>query len=217
MKKEKTDKPRIISLLEFLQIDKTNIINDTDNTTSKSKYISDSENNTNIDKKKSFVDTKIKYTNDYWGLKSIHNDVLEFIVNSDSDDITDVKMYIIPNPEFKYDDDDNIYYSVFTVAYNKIEKKTLSNFFIESEKNIKDNFNIDIQEILMDTLLNEAVVIDEDQRITISELIGANYRILKHACGDANMLQEIIYQLLDNITYGEEFDLGEIEDDDNDD
>jgi len=210
MKNENNDKPRIVTLLEILQIDKSgNVYN------VQPPYISDSSSS-NLSKK-SFMDTKIKYTNDYWGLKSIHNDVLEFIVNTDSDNITDVKMYIIPNPEFKYDEDDNVYYSIFTVAYNKIEKKTISNFFIESEKNIKENFNIDIQEILLDALLNEDIVIYEDQRIVISELLASNINLIKHAYTDKNMLQEIIYNILSSITIGEEFDLGEMDNDEEDD
>jgi hypothetical protein len=141
-----------------------------------------------------------QYKEDYWRLQGVQNNVFVFIVNTEIENINNAKMYIIPNYDFKHEDDKN-YYSIITIAYNIEKRKTVSNYMVDHGDNILNNFQIDIDELMDEIFIDQETHITENQNKYIADLLSANINIIKNSCKNRDVLFEVIHELLNQITY----------------
>lgn len=171
-----------------------------------SKYENLNKNDANLKNNQSKIDesSKVLYNSNYWTLKSIYSDVLEFVVNSDEPNKSAIKMYIIPNPDFNYEGDDNTYFSVVTISYNSNKKSTQCSYSIDNVDNINKNYNIDVLAIIEENYIEQSML-TIDQNEMICDIISTNINIIKAACTNEETLRSVVNQLLLYVT--QEFDI----------
>lgn len=142
-----------------------------------------------------------KYNESYWELRAIQTGTLEFVVNADTPNQNDVKMYIIPNQSFNKNENDD-YYSIITIAYNQKQQKTVSNYAVDNSTNILNNYGIDVNLIYSE--LNDNAQLEDCLTISQTELVcdtlASNINIIMAACTNQQTLNDVIYEILTPLT-----------------
>jgi hypothetical protein len=125
-------------------------------------------------------------------LFDIHNGVIEFRSGGSGSNV--VKTYVIPNYMIGSNSSVDVSYNVFTVAYNTVERKTVSNFSMYTKDKLKSYLGIDIDYVISENL--GKMTITADQACVVASVISSHVNIIRAACTSEDALYSVLFDMM---------------------